>query len=98
MNRLAALAEMAQAITLLEDPAHAAGVLERLAPYAARNVINGRGAAGYGSAALHVATLTAVLGRDATARFEEALERNAALGSRPWLARTREAYARYRGP
>ena len=89
MNRLAALAEMAQAMTLLDDPTHAAGVLERLKPYADRYVANGRGAAGYGSAAHHIATLTALLGEPAEAAFEEALRRNTALGCHPWLERTR---------
>jgi hypothetical protein len=94
MNRLAALAELAQAMTVLRYADHAAGALERLEPYADRNVPNGRGAAGYGSAALHIATLNVLLGRDEAAerRFEEALRRNAALGSRPWVARTRERY------
>ena len=50
---------------VLGDPTHAAGVLERLAPYADRNIPNGRGAAGYGSAAHHLAVLEALLGRDA---------------------------------
>ena len=94
MNWLAALAEMAQAITALGDPTHAAGVLERLKPYADRNITNGRGAAGYGSAAYHVANLAAVLGRHDEARhhYEQALRHNTALGSRPWAARTRERY------
>jgi hypothetical protein len=95
MNSLAALAELTQALVLLDEPGPAAGVLERLAPYADRNIVNGRGASGYGSAAHHVAALTALLGRHAEAepRFEEALRRNAALGSRPWVARTQERYA-----
>ena len=67
MNTLAALCEMAQAIAALQDRTHAAGVLERLAPYADRNVQNARGAAGYGSAAHHVAVLEALLGLDAGA-------------------------------
>jgi hypothetical protein len=95
MNSLAALAELTQALVLLDEPGPAAGVLERLEPYADRNIVNGRGASGYGSAAHHVAALTALLGRheEAGPRFEEALRRNAALGSRPWVARTQERYA-----
>ncbi|HEX6025510.1 MAG TPA: AAA family ATPase [Solirubrobacter sp.] len=91
MNTLAALCELAQAMHVLKDPTHAAGVLQRLAPYADRNVQNARGAAGYGSAAYHVAVLEALLGRDARPRLEEALRRNEALGSRPWADRAREA-------
>ena len=82
MNRLAALCELAQAMVALEDPTHAQGVLERLEPYADRNVINGRGAAGYGSAAHHVAALAALLGRHDEQRFERALHANEQLGSR----------------
>ena len=95
MNRLAALAELTQALVLLGEPGPAAGVLERLLPYADRKIVNGRGASGYGSAAYHVAVLTALLGRheEATARFEEALSANERLGSRPWVARTQERYA-----
>ena len=51
-------------------------------PYADRNIPNGRGAAGYGGATHHVAVLEALLGRDARPRFEQALDRNLALGAR----------------
>ena len=68
-------------------------MLERLEPYADRNIPNGRGAAGYGSATHHVAVLEALLGQDARPRFEEALRRNTALGSRPWAERSRAALA-----
>ncbi len=95
MNRLAALAELAQAMTILGDSEHAAGALARLEPYADRNIPNGRGAGGYGSAAHHVATLNALLGRldEAERRFEQALRANQALNSAPWLAHTRRHYA-----
>jgi hypothetical protein len=93
MNRLAALAELAQALRVLNDPTHAQGVLERLEPYADRNIPNGRGAAGYGSAAHHIAVLEELLGRDARPRFEEALQRNVTLGSRLWAERSRAALA-----
>ena len=79
----------------LRDPATPRRALERLAPYADRNVQNARGAAGYGSAAHHVAVLEALLGLDAGPRFEEALRRNEALGSRPWTEKTRAAFAAY---
>ena len=95
MNRLAALAELTQAMWVLDYPDHAAGVLERLEPYADRNIPNGRGAGGYGSAALHVATLNALLDRgdEAERWFERAITANAALNSTPWLAQTRRQYA-----
>ena len=93
MNRLAALAEMTQAMALLGDATWAAGVHERLAPYADRNIVNARGAGGYGSAALHVGLLAALLGRreEAAAHLAAAVERNAALGADIWVARARAA-------
>jgi len=95
MNRLAALAELAQAMAILNYPDHAAGALTRLEPYADRNIPNGRGASGYGSAALHVATLNALLERhdEAERWFEQAITANTALDSAPWLAQTRRRYA-----
>jgi DNA-binding SARP family transcriptional activator len=93
MNRLAALAEVAQAMTHLGDADWAAGAYERLAPYADRNIVNARGAGGYGSAALHLGQLAALLGRrdQAASHLENAVERNAALGAHVWVARARTA-------
>jgi len=93
MNRLAALCEVAQAMTILGDATHAAGAYDRLAPYAARNVVNARGAGGYGSAELHLGLLAALLGRDAAARthLAAAVERNTTLGADAWTAASRAA-------
>jgi len=93
MNRLAALAELAQAMALTGDATYAAGAYERLAPYAGRNIVNARGAAGYGAAALPLGLLAALLGRqdDARAHLTDAVERNAALGADVWTARARAA-------
>ena len=95
MNRLAALCELAQAMVALDDPDSRPG--RPRTPRARtpdRNVINGRGAAGYGAAAHHVAALAALLGRADEQRFERALQANEHLKSRPWAARTRELYGR----
>jgi DNA-binding SARP family transcriptional activator len=96
MNRLAALAELTQAIVLLGDTTWAAGAYERLAPYADRNIVNARGAAGYGSAALHLGQLAALLGRhdEAAAHLRRAVERNSAAGAHEWTARARAALDR----
>jgi hypothetical protein len=93
MNRLAALVELAQAMALTGDATYAAGAYERLAPYAARNIVNARGAGGYGSASLHLGLLAALLGRDDAARehLAAAVDRNAALGAGFWEARARAA-------
>jgi DNA-binding SARP family transcriptional activator len=93
MNRLAALAELTQAMALTGDATYAAGVYERLAPYAMRNIVNARGAGGYGSAQLHLGMLAALLGRgeDAREHVAAAVEHNAALGADVWTARARAA-------
>jgi DNA-binding SARP family transcriptional activator len=96
MNRLAALCEVAQAMTIVGDATHAAGAYERLAPYAGRNVVNARGAGGYGSAELHLGELAALLGRRAAAEAHlvAAAERNAAIGADAWAAAARAALGR----
>jgi DNA-binding SARP family transcriptional activator len=93
VNRLAALAEIAHAIALTRDPTAAAGAYERLAPYADRNVVNGRGAGGYGSAELPLGLLADVLGRrgDARAHLTRAVARNTAMGADWWAAAARRA-------
>jgi thioredoxin-like negative regulator of GroEL len=93
MNRLAALAEMSQAMALTGDPTWAAGAYERLAPYADRNIVNARGAAGYGSAALHLGQLAALRGRpeEAAAHLRDAIARNAAMGADVWRERAQAA-------
>jgi hypothetical protein len=93
MNRLAALAELAQAMTIAGDATHAAGAYQRLAPYAERNIVNARGAGGYGSAALHLGLLAGLLGRREAAEthLRAAVAHNAALGAAFWTARARAA-------
>jgi DNA-binding SARP family transcriptional activator len=99
MNRLPALCELAQAMALMGDATWSAGAYERLAPYEDRNVVNARGAGGYGSAALHLGRLAAVLDRPehAAAHLRRAVERNAAIGARAWEARARAALDRLGG-
>ncbi len=95
MNRLPALAELAHAMTLLGDATHAAGVYDRLAPYAQRNILNARGAAGYGSASLPPGLLAALLGRRdrARAHLTDAVARNTAMDATEWAERSRAALA-----
>jgi DNA-binding SARP family transcriptional activator len=96
MNTLAALAEMAQAATLIGASDHAPGLYARLLPYVDRNICNGRGGGGYGSAAHHLGLLAMLVDRpgEAAGHLETALARNEAMGARPWAARTRIAYGR----
>jgi hypothetical protein len=96
VNRLAALVEVAHAIALTRDAAAAAGAYDRLAPYAERNVVNARGAGGYGSAELPLGLLADVLGRseDARAHLARAVDRNSATGADWWVAAARRALDR----
>jgi tetratricopeptide (TPR) repeat protein len=95
MNRLAALAELTEALAILGEPGPAARLYDLLAPYAGRNIVNGRGAAGYGSAEHHLGTLAALLGRAGAAQrhFERALAENRRLGAKHWLERSERGYA-----
>jgi tetratricopeptide (TPR) repeat protein len=99
MNRLAALGELSRTMLLLQDATFASGAYNRLAPYEDRNIVNARGAGGYGSAALHLGELAALLGRreQAVAHLERAVERNAAMGATAWAQRAREALDGLRG-
>lgn len=87
MNRLAAIAELTQALHILGEPGPAAQLYDALLPYADRNIVNARGAAGYGSASLHLGLLANLLGRDAEHHFEAARRHNERLGAKVWLDR-----------
>jgi DNA-binding SARP family transcriptional activator len=93
MNLVASLAEIAQGLAVLGDAEHAHAVHDRLLPFADRNVVNARGAFGYGSASLPLGLLAGLAGLDDVAgvHLDHALERNRAMGARPWVARTQLA-------
>jgi tetratricopeptide (TPR) repeat protein len=86
------LAEVADS---LGDGGRAAILYGLLSPFAGRNVSAG-GDASIGSAARGLGVLASMLQRweEASRHFEEALERNAAMGARPWVAHTEHDYAR----
>jgi DNA-binding SARP family transcriptional activator len=85
MNQLAALAELAQALDILREPGPAVRLYDALLPYADRNIVNARGAAGYGSASRHLGLLARLLGRDPEPHFAAARRHNERLGARRWL-------------
>ncbi len=93
MNRLAALAELAQALNVLGEPGPAAQLYALLEPYADRNIVNGRGGAGYGSASLHLGVLADLLDRDSLHHYERAVVDNGRLGAKPWLGRSEQRLA-----
>jgi len=91
MNRLAALAELAQSLDILNEPNPA--VYDALLPYAGRNIVNGRGGAGYGAASYHLGVLADLLGRDSERHFEQAVADNGRLGAKLWLERSERRLA-----
>lgn len=89
------IATLADTCAFLGDVAHAGELRDLLLPYAGRNVVMVEGWACFGSAARPLAVLTATSGQwdDAETHFQAAIDFNARLGARPWLARTELSYA-----
>jgi DNA-binding SARP family transcriptional activator/tetratricopeptide (TPR) repeat protein len=89
------LVYLAEVCAYLGDADRAAVLYRLLLPYAGRNVVTGFFTACYGAAAHYLGLLSATMSRWAQAErhFEEALEGNARLGARPWLAHTQYQYA-----
>jgi DNA-binding SARP family transcriptional activator len=83
----------------LGDAPRAEQLYELLLPYADVNVVIGLGVVCEGAAARYLGRLAAATGRrgDAERHFEEALERNTALGAPVCLARTQLEYAQALG-
>jgi tetratricopeptide (TPR) repeat protein len=81
----------------LGDAERAALLYELLLPQAGRCVLAG-GTAPLGAASLFLGMLATTLERweDAVAHFEAALDTNARIGARPWLAQTQYRYAEMR--
>jgi tetratricopeptide (TPR) repeat protein len=91
---LFSLSVLAEAAVRLEDRDRAAILYRLLDPYAGLNA--SPGACNVGSVARYVAILASTSSRweDAARHFESALEMNARMGARPWLAHTQRDYAR----
>jgi len=94
LNRNVALAQLASVCACLGDTERAALVYELLQPIAGRCIL-AAGSASLGSASRPLGILAATMRRweDATRHFEDALQMNARIGSRPWVAYTEHAYA-----
>jgi len=88
----AVLGEMS---ALLGDARRAATLYDLLLPYADRNVVDQGFASYYGSAARYLGLLATTMKRweEAERHFEDALEMNARMGARPWVAWTQQQYA-----
>ena len=88
-------AQLSEVCAYLDDRDRAAQLYELLLPYASRCLIAGRGVICLGSMAQRLGLLCATTSRweEGEAHFQAALERNARIGARPWLAHTQRQYA-----
>jgi DNA-binding CsgD family transcriptional regulator len=93
---LASLTYLTDAAYAVRDATVAELIYPELAPLSGLNVTIGHGVACYGSADRYLGMLAATLGdADRAARhFESALEANARMGARTWLAHTAFVYGR----
>ena len=89
-ERVAALALLAELVTILDQRADAAVLYHLLLPHGGRVAVQGGGAACLGSVWRHLGLLAHALGRwdDALAHFEAALTANSALGAPLLVAHT----------
>ena|SRR5215218_2966677 len=85
---------LADTAVLLGDAGAAARLYDALAPWAHLIVVD-QAEATRGAVTGYLGMLATAMGcrSEAERHFEDALERNAATGLRPWLARTQEAFA-----
>jgi class 3 adenylate cyclase len=90
------IADLTLTCSFLNDADRASKLYDRLLPYAGCNVTFAAGEVMLGSASRYLGLLTATMSRweDAARHFEDALEMNARMGARPWLARTQHDYAK----
>ena len=90
------LALLAETCARLGDARRAALLHELLLPYGERYIVSVTAAVCRGSARRYLGLLATAMTRweEAAQHFEAALERNARIGARPWLAHTQHDYAR----
>jgi DNA-binding CsgD family transcriptional regulator/tetratricopeptide (TPR) repeat protein len=92
---LGSLSFLADVCTYLGDAARAAVLYELLRPYAGQTITVSSAVACYGAASRYLGVLAATMAKweDAAQHFEDALEMNARMNARPWLAYTQYHYA-----
>ena len=95
-NWLSLQAECAEASILIEEPAHAATLYERLAPYAGRPATAGRAVSSYGAVDRLLGGLAELRGRpdDAVRHLNDAIRLNATLGCTVWRSHAERHLAR----
>ena len=97
-NWLSLQAECAEASVLLDEPAHAAVLYERLVPYAGRPATAGRCVWSSGAIDRQLGGLAALLGRrsDGVRHLEDAIRINDSLGCTVWREHAERQLARIR--
>jgi tetratricopeptide (TPR) repeat protein len=85
----------ARVCSFLGDAGRAGAIYELLQPFGTRNVANGNEMS-FGSVSRYLGLLATTMGRwqDAELHFRYAVEMNARLGMRPWVAHTQHDYGR----
>ncbi|MEE8369234.1 MAG: adenylate/guanylate cyclase domain-containing protein, partial [Dehalococcoidia bacterium] len=88
-------ANLAQVCAHLGDEQRASRLYDQMLPYAHRNAITVPATGSSGSTSRYLGLLAATMERwkDAARHFEDALEMNAKMGARPWVAYTQHDYA-----
>jgi class 3 adenylate cyclase/tetratricopeptide (TPR) repeat protein len=94
-KRSASLSYVAEVATLLGDAETAARLYELMSVYQHMTITAGIVTVCYGAASRYLGMLATTLGEfdKAEAHFEHALDMNARIGARPWLAHTKAEYA-----
>ena len=94
-NWLATMSILATLCVFLRDRERAARIYELMLPYAERNIMIGWTEVCYGSASRYLGNLATLmrLYDDAQRHYETAIEVNAGLGARGWLAHSQHEYA-----
>jgi tetratricopeptide (TPR) repeat protein len=89
------MAYLSEVCAFLGDDARADILYRLLLPYARLNIVVGGGMACFGAGSHYLGLLAATMFRwtEAEQHFEAALEMNASMGARPWLAHTQVQYA-----
>src|SRR3990170_3381062 len=92
---LTSMAYLSETCASLADGRRAAALYDLLIPYADRNVVQGAFSDYWGSSSRYLGLLAATMERweDAARHFQDAIEMNARMGARPWLAHTQHDYA-----
>jgi DNA-binding winged helix-turn-helix (wHTH) protein len=85
------LAYLSEVAVYLQDRPRSEWLYRQLRPYEGRNLLVGASVAFLGAAADYLGMLAASLGQHerACSHYDDALELNARMAARPWLARTR---------